>query len=193
MRRLPVVAVLALASLLLAACSDTLTQNCPPLAHPPVLTVAAASNPCQAKAGETADLLALRVVRVYQRSAPPAPGQPTRFPLRCGNVKGGYLHLLDQMGKGNLDHGDPINDADFDARLANTVEHGTVYQQNNNNFRITAKYNQAESECHNGDWGFRVVVATNAPPFPPPAWKRDGLPVGIITAFRLPGQPSSYP
>jgi hypothetical protein len=80
-------AVLATASLLLAGCGDDLAQNCPPLAHPPVLTVAAASNPCQAKAGETADLLVLRVVRIYQRSAPFAPGRPTRFALRCGNTR----------------------------------------------------------------------------------------------------------
>ena len=43
--------------------------------------------------------------------------------------------------------------------------------------------------------GFRVVVATNQPPHPPLAWKPDGLPVGVITAFRLPkGPPAvSYP
>src|SRR5215467_2398319 len=47
----------ALAPLLLASCTDNLTANCPPLAHPPILTVAAAaaaSNPCAAKAGEAA-------------------------------------------------------------------------------------------------------------------------------------------
>jgi hypothetical protein len=51
------------------------------------------------------------------------------------------------------------------------------------------KYNDAQSSCHNGDWGFRVVVATNAVPFPPRTWKSDGLPVGVITAFRLPQGP----
>lgn len=35
----------ALAPLLLASCGDTLTADCPPLAHPPVLTVAAAAVP----------------------------------------------------------------------------------------------------------------------------------------------------
>ncbi|HSR26276.1 MAG TPA: hypothetical protein VLW53_22160 [Candidatus Eisenbacteria bacterium] len=31
----------ALAPLLLASCTDSLTTDCPPLAHPPVLTVVA--------------------------------------------------------------------------------------------------------------------------------------------------------
>jgi hypothetical protein len=52
--------VLALAPLLLGACTDDVAANCPPLAHPEVLTVAAAAgNPCaarterrQAKGGE---------------------------------------------------------------------------------------------------------------------------------------------
>lgn len=43
-------------------CTDGVAANCPPLMHPPVLSVAAASNPCQAWAGESAALLALRVV-----------------------------------------------------------------------------------------------------------------------------------
>ena len=43
-------AAAALATLLLAGCTDDATANCPPLAHPEVLTVAAASNPCQARA-----------------------------------------------------------------------------------------------------------------------------------------------
>jgi hypothetical protein len=54
----------ALAALLLAGCTDDVTANCPPLAHPEVLTVAAASNPCAARKGESAALLALRVVQV---------------------------------------------------------------------------------------------------------------------------------
>jgi hypothetical protein len=54
---------------------------------------------------------------------------------------------------------------------------------------LSVRFDDAQSACHNGDYGFRVVVATNAPPFPPPAWKHDGLPVGIITAFRLPKGP----
>jgi hypothetical protein len=63
--------VLALAALLLASCTDDVAANCPPLAHPEVLSVAAASNPCQAKAGESAALLALRVVRPdASRTAP---------------------------------------------------------------------------------------------------------------------------
>jgi hypothetical protein len=189
--RLPVVAVLALAPLLLAGCSDNLAQNCPPLTHPPVLTVAAATNPCQARAGESPPLLAQRVVRVYQRTTPPTPEAPTKYPLRCGNKDYGYLHLLDELRQGNTDHGDPANDPAFDAQVAYTVEHGSPFVQNNNNVRLTAKYNEAQQKCHNGIWGFRVILATNAPPFPPPGWRPDGLPVGIITAYRLPTQPSS--
>jgi hypothetical protein len=41
----------ALAPLLLASCTDSLTTSCPPLAHPPILTMAAAANPCAARAG----------------------------------------------------------------------------------------------------------------------------------------------
>ena len=45
-------AALALAPLLLASCTDDVAANCPPLAHPEVLTVAAAAgNPCAATMG----------------------------------------------------------------------------------------------------------------------------------------------
>jgi hypothetical protein len=55
-------AAAALAALLLAGCTDDVTANCPPLAHPEVLTVAAAAgNPCAARKGESAAPLALRV------------------------------------------------------------------------------------------------------------------------------------
>src|SRR5215469_16266598 len=64
-------AALAVAPLLLASCTDNVAANCPPLAHPEVLTVAAASNPCQARAGESAKQLELRVVQRYQRTQPP--------------------------------------------------------------------------------------------------------------------------
>jgi hypothetical protein len=181
--------VFTLAPLLVASCTDDVSANCPPLKHPEVLTVAAASNPCQAKQGESGALLALRVVRAYQRTTPPAPGTPTRYPLRCGNTRGGYLHLLDALAKGQHDHGDPVNDPTFDALIAYTVDHGTPFDQGNNNWRLSVRFNDAQSACHNGDWGFRVIVATNAPPFPPPAWRSDGLPVGVITAFRLPKGP----
>ena len=142
-----------------------------------------------AKAGESAALLGLRVVRTYQRTRPLTPGLPTSFPLRCGNVRGGYLHLLDALSKGRSDHGDPANDPSFDELIAYTVEHGVSFDQGNNNWRLSVRFDDAQSACHDGDWGFRVVAATNAPPFPPPTWKRDGLPVGVITAFRLPKGP----
>ena len=83
------VAAVALASILLASCTDDLAAKCPPLAHPPVLTVAAADDPCAARKGESAALLALRVVKTYQRSSPPVAGAPTRYPLRCGGVPAG--------------------------------------------------------------------------------------------------------
>ena len=177
--------------LLLASCTDDVAAKCPPLAHPEVLTVAAASNPCQARAGESSALLALRVVRTYQRTTPPVPGAPTKFPLRCGNTRSGYLHLLDERAHGNYDHGDPENDPEFDAEVAFTIEHGSVFVQNNNNLRLTVQYDDVQRTCHSNRWGFRVILATNAPPFPPPAWRPDGLPMGVITAFRLPTQPAS--
>ncbi len=63
------VAAFALAPLLLASCTDDVTANCPPLAHPPIFTVAAASNPCAARKWERAALLAPRVVRPFLRAA----------------------------------------------------------------------------------------------------------------------------
>jgi hypothetical protein len=92
--------------------------NCPPLKHPEVLTVAAATNPCAARKGESAALMALRVVRTYQRTTALAGNLPTRFPLRCGDAGYGYLHLLDALSKGRTDHGDPVNDTTFDAEIA---------------------------------------------------------------------------
>jgi hypothetical protein len=188
-------AVLVLAPLLLASCTDDVAANCLPLKYPEVQAVAAASNPCQAKAGESAALLALRVVRRYQRASALASGLPTRFPLRCGDAGYGYLHLLDALSKARSDHGDPVNDAAFDAEMTYTIDHGVPFNQGNNNWRLTVRYNDAQSDCHGSDWGFRVVVGTNQPPHPPLAWKPDGLPVGVITAFRLPkGPPAvSYP
>ena len=135
---------------------------------------------------ETAALLALRIVLTYQRTSPPAPGTQTQYPLGCGDAGYGYLHLLDALSKGRSDHGDPVNDTAFDAEVAYTIDRGVPFDQGNNNWRLTVRFNDAESGCHNGDWGFRVVVATNAPPHPPIAWRPDGLPVGVITAFRLP-------
>ena len=56
-------AALALAPLLLANCTDDVAANCPPLAHPEVLTVAAAAgNPCAARRGRSGALLQLGVV-----------------------------------------------------------------------------------------------------------------------------------
>ena len=63
--------------------------------------------------------------------------------------------------------------------------------QNNNNLRLTVQYSDVQRTCHSNRWGFRVVLATNPPPFPPATWRPDGLPTGIITAFRLPTQPAS--
>jgi hypothetical protein len=189
-------AALVLAPLLVAGCTDDLAAKCPPLAHPEVLTVAAAAgNPCAARKGESAALLALWVVRTYQRTTALAGNLPARFPLRCGDAGYGYLHLLDALSKGRTDHGDPVNDATFDAEMAFTIDHGVPFDQGNNNWRLTVRYNDVQSGCHGGDWGFRVVVGANQPPHPPLAWKPDGLPVGVITAFRLPkGPPAvSYP
>jgi hypothetical protein len=186
------IAALALAPLLLAGCTDDVAANCPPLAHPEVLTVAAAAgNPCAARKGESAALLALRVVRTYQRTSPPVPGTPIKFPLRCGTKDYGYMHLIDERAHGNYDHGDPENDAEFDAEVAYTIEHGSVVVQNNNNLRLTVQYDDVQRGCHSNRWGSRVILATNPPTFPPPIWKPDGLPTGVITAFRLPSAPSS--
>jgi hypothetical protein len=186
------IAAFALAPLLLAGCTDDVGTNCPPLKHPEVLTVAAAAgDPCAARKGEAAGLLALRVVRTYQRTSPPVPGRPTKYPLRCGTKDYGYMHLLDERAHGNYDHGDPENDPEFDSEIAFAIEHGSVTVQNNNNLRLTVRYDDVQRTCHSNRWGFRVILATNAPTFPPPAWKPDGLPTGVITAFRLPSLPSS--
>ena len=66
---------------------------------------------------------------------PPTPGTATRYPLRCGNTRSGYLHLLDERAHGNYDHGDPLNDPEFDAEVACTAYHGSVVIQNNDNIR----------------------------------------------------------
>jgi hypothetical protein len=181
-------AVLALASLLLAACSDTLTQSCPPLAHPPVLTVAAASNPCQAKAGEAAQHLRARVVKVYDRTSAPGAG---KYPLRCGGDDLGYLHLFSKAAQAEGDHCDPVNDPSCDEQIAHTLEHGAYFMQTNGNPRYTIKYNDAESACHNGAWGFRVVGSQS--PKIGSVLLTDGMRLGIITAFRLGSPPANYP
>ena len=100
---------LAAAALPLMACTDTLTAKCPPLAHPPILTVAAAGDPCAARAGETPKQLELRIVQRYKRTQPPNPAGPT-YPLRCGTKSYGYIHLLDEIAQGHHDHCDPVND-----------------------------------------------------------------------------------
>ena len=66
---------------------------------------------------------------------PPTPGTATRYPLRCGNTRSGYLNLLDERAHGNYDHGDPLNDPEFDAEVACTAYHGSVVIQNNDNIR----------------------------------------------------------
>jgi hypothetical protein len=56
-----------LAPLLLAGCTDDVAANCPPLAHPEVVTVAAAAgDPCGARAGESAEL-ECRQLKVAER------------------------------------------------------------------------------------------------------------------------------
>jgi len=76
----------ALAPLLLASCTDSVTANCPPLGHPPILTVAAAGNPCAAKAGESAELLAQRLVSVGQEPSARLP--ITRYRALAGAAAG---------------------------------------------------------------------------------------------------------
>jgi hypothetical protein len=142
----------ALTPLLLASCGDTLTADCPPLAHPPVLTVVAASNPCAARKGETAPQLRTRVVRTYERTQAPAAG---RYPLRCGGEDLGYLHLFAKSANAEGDHCDPINDRSCDEQIAFTLEHGAYLRQPNANPRFTVRYNDAQSACHSGAWGFR--------------------------------------
>ena len=75
--------------------------------------------------------------------------------------------------------------------MAFTIEDGSVVVQNNNNLRITAQYDDVQRACHSNRWGFRVILATNVPLFPPPGWSPDGLPVGVVTAFRLDNKPAS--
>jgi hypothetical protein len=56
-------------TLLIAGCTDDVAANCPPLAHPVVLTVAAAAgNLCAARRWEPGALVALRVVRTAAAS-----------------------------------------------------------------------------------------------------------------------------
>lgn len=112
-------------------------------------------------------------------------------PLRCGTTKFGYLRLVDERTHGNYDHGDPVNDAEFDAEVAYTIEHGSVLVQNNSNLWLTVQYSDVQRACHSNRWSFREVLATNLPPFPPATWKPDGLPMGVITAFRPPTTPTS--
>jgi hypothetical protein len=95
--------------------------KCPPLTHPEVLTVAAGSNPCQVRKGESAIQVRDRVLKTYQRSGPPGAGS---YPLRCGNPTFGYLHLLSRATAGEGDHCDPLNDQSCDDLIAGTLEHG---------------------------------------------------------------------
>jgi hypothetical protein len=186
-----VAAAWALAPLLLASCTDDLATKCPPLANPPALTVAAAaSNPCAARKGETAKQLELRIVQRYQRTQPPNPAGPT-YPLRCGTKSYGYLHLLDEIGQGHHDHCDPANDDACRQMIAFALQHGLAVAQQGGNYRYTVRYNDAQSMCHKSDWGFRLVIGPNLPIGV--LVHLDGLPVGIVTAFRLPSAPSSYP
>lgn len=79
----------------------------------------------------------------------------------------------------------------MDAEIAFTIEHGSVLVQNNNNLRLTVRYDDLQRACHSNRWGFRVILGTNVPLYPPPSWTPDGLPIGVVTAFRLPDQPAS--
>lgn len=181
-------AACALVPLVLASCTSSLTTSCPPLAHPPVLTVAAASNPCAAKKGESATQLRTRVVRIYQRSVEPGSG---RYPLRCGGDDLGYLHLFAKSAAAEGDHCDPVNDPTCEAQIAFTLEHGAYLLQPNGNPRFTVRYNDVQSACHNGAWGFRVIGSRSEKIGQ--VTLTDGLPLGIISAFRLSGPPANYP
>ena len=130
----------ALTPLLLASCTDTLTTNCPPLAHSPILTAAAASNPCTARAGESAIQLRTRVVRVYERTQLPGAG---RYPLRCGGDDLGYVHLFARSASAEGDHCDPVNDPSCDEQIAFTLEHGAYLLQANGNPRFTVRFSDA--------------------------------------------------
>jgi hypothetical protein len=153
-------APLLLAPLLLAGCTDDVAADCPPLAHPEVLTVAAAAgNPCAARKGESTIQLRMRVVRVYQRIREPASG---RYPLRCGGDDLGYLHLFAKTASAEGDHCDPVNDRSCDEQIAFTLEHGAYLLQPNGNPRFTVRYNDVQSACHNGAWGFRVIGSLSA-------------------------------
>jgi hypothetical protein len=135
-----------------------------------------------------------RVVNIYQRTQPPAPGGP-RYPLRCGTTKYGYLHLLDAMnrpGSQGEDHCDPVNDDTCAAMIAHVLQNGVYGAVGGSNHRYTVKFNEVQSQCHQGEWGFRVVIAAN-PTAPGPGWRPDGLPVGIITASYYRRQPALYP
>jgi hypothetical protein len=93
--------------------------------------------------------------------------------------------MLNALAKDQSNHGEPANDPAFDTLVTYTIEHGVPFDQGNNNWRLSVQFTQGKRACHDGDWGFRVVVATNAPPFPPRSWRSDGMPVGVITAFRM--------
>jgi len=179
---------LALAALLLAACTDDVAATCPALKHPEVGTVAAAGDPCAAKKGETAIQLRTRVVRVYQRTQEPASG---RYPLRCGGDDLGYLHLFARSAAGEGNHCDPVNDRGCDEQVAFTLEHGAYLLQPNGNPRFTVRYNDAQSACHDGAWGFRVIGSQSGNIGQ--VALTDGMHLGIISAFRLSGPPANYP
>lgn len=152
---------------------------CPALKHPVVLTVAAAGNPCAARKGETALQVRTRLLKTYQRTQPPGAGQ---YPLHCGNETFGYLHMLSKAAAGEGDHCDPLNDPSCDDLIAFTLEHGAYAPQSSGNPRFTVKFNDLQSQCHDGSWGFRVVVGGGTFAF-----------AGIITAFRLRTAPPTYP
>jgi hypothetical protein len=184
-----VAAAWALAPLLLASCADDLATKCPPLANPPALTVAAAaSNPCAARKGETGIQLRVRVVHVYERTQPPGLG---RYPLRCGGEDLGYLHLFAKSASAEGDHCDPVNDQSCNEQIASTLEHGAYLLQPNGNPRFTVRYNDAQSTCQKGAWGFRVIGSRSGNIGQ--VALTDGLPLGIISAFRLSKAPANYP
>jgi hypothetical protein len=108
---------------------------------------------------------------------------PLPAPLRQARPKGyGYLHIRYDEGG----HGDAANDPTFSAEIANTLARGVEGIQGGGNYRYTVKYNDAQSACFRGAWGFRVVLG-KAPPLP------DGRPAGIITALYYTQAPAVYP
>jgi hypothetical protein len=75
--------------------------------------------------------------------------------------------------------------------IAYALEHGQAVVQQGGNYRYAVRYSDLQCTCRSGDWEFRVIVAPNLPIGV--LVHLDGLPVGIVIAFRLTSAPSSFP